>query len=355
MRLPIRFSTVAVAAVVGFVIAVVYIADRELSRSGGDRVLSTSLWCIAAVTLGVLTVAVFHERRLSRRMAERSAELERLSQELLQANRAKSEFLATVSHELRTPLNAIVGFVDLMRDGVYGELTPRQVAPVERIEGSATHLRHLVDQILDLAKIAAGRVELHIEPVDLRPFILDVAADIEPLVNEKGLVLTLGVGGTLPRLRTDPTHLRQILVNLLGNAIKYTPAGGIDLRARVVPGRDVPPTLHRPEQVTARIADSPVAGLHAAAGNASCVAIHVADTGIGIGEPHRQRIFEEFEQIDPEPGSDSGNRGTGLGLSISRRLARVLGGDITLESELQKGSTFTVWLPVDPVDALANH
>jgi two-component system sensor histidine kinase/response regulator len=303
----------------------------------------------------VLTVAVFHERRLSRRVAERSAELERLSQELLQANRAKSEFLATVSHELRTPLNAIVGFVDLMRDGVYGELTPRQVAPVERIEASATHLRHLVDQILDLAKIAAGRVELHIEPVDLRPFILDVAADIEPLVNEKGLVLTLGVGGTLPRLRTDPTHLRQILVNLLGNAIKYTHAGGIDLRARVVPVRDVPPTLHRPEPVAARIADSPVAGLGAAAGDASCVAIHVADTGIGIGEPHRQRIFEEFEQIEPGPGSDSGNRGTGLGLSISRRLARVLGGDITLESELQKGSTFTVWLPVDPVDALANR
>jgi signal transduction histidine kinase len=231
MRVPIRFSTVAVAAVAGFVIAVVSIANRELSRSGGDRVLSTSLWCIAAVTLGVLTVAVLHERRLSRRVAERSAELERLSQELLQANRAKSEFLATVSHELRTPLNAIVGFVDLMRDGVYGELTPRQVAPVERIEASATHLRHLVDQILDLAKITAGRVELHIEPVELRPFILDVAADIEPLVNEKGLVLTLGVGGTLPRLRTDPTHLRQILVNLLGNAIKYTDAGSIDLRA----------------------------------------------------------------------------------------------------------------------------
>jgi two-component system sensor histidine kinase/response regulator len=355
MRVPIRFSTVAVAAVAGFVIAVVSIANRELSRSGGDRVLSTSLWCIAAVTLGVLTVAVLHERRLSRRVAERSAELERLSQELLQANRAKSEFLATVSHELRTPLNAIVGFVDLMRDGVYGELTPRQVAPVERIEASATHLRHLVDQILDLAKITAGRVELHIEPVELRPFILDVAADIEPLVNEKGLVLTLGVGGTLPRLRTDPTHLRQILVNLLGNAIKYTDAGSIDLRARVVAARDVPATLHRPGHVTTRIADSPVAVVRAATGDASCVAIHVADTGIGIEVPHRQRIFDEFEQIDAGPRSDSAHRGTGLGLSISRRLARVLGGDITLESELHKGSTFTVWLPVDPVDVPANH
>lgn len=354
MRLPIRFSTVAVAAVVGFVIAVVYIADRELSRSGGDRVLRTSLWCIAAVTLGVLTVAVLHERRLSRRMAERSIELERLSDELLRANRAKSEFLATVSHELRTPLNAIVGFVDLMRDGVYGELTPRQVAPVERIEASATHLRHLVDQILDLAKITAGRLELHMEPVELRPFVLDVAADIEPLINEKGLVLTLGIGAGLPRLRTDPTHLRQILVNLLGNAIKYTPAGAIDLRARAVAACDVPLTLHRPAPITARIADAPVASAGASLGDLAWVAIHVADTGVGIAEAHRQRIFEEFEQIDPGPRGDSTNRGTGLGLSISRRLARALGGDITLESELQKGSVFTIWLPVDPVDRVVS-
>jgi signal transduction histidine kinase len=350
MRLPIRFSTVAVASVVGFVIAVVYIADRELSRSGGDRVLRTSLWCIAAVTLAVLTVAVLHERRLSRRMAERSIELERLSDELLRANRAKSEFLATVSHELRTPLNAIVGFVDLMRDGVYGELSPRQAAPVERIEASATHLRHLVDQILDLAKITAGRLEVYTEPVDLRPFMLDIAADIEPLINEKGLALTVGVGAALPRLRTDPTHLRQILVNLLGNAIKYTPRGGIDLRARMVAPRDVPATLHRPTPVVARITDSPVAGAGSIPGEAAWLAIQVRDTGIGIAEPNRQRIFDEFEQIDAGPRTDAASRGTGLGLSISRRLARLLGGDITLESEIHQGSVFTVWLPVDAVD-----
>jgi signal transduction histidine kinase len=355
MRLPIRFSTVAVAAVVGFVIAVVSIADRELSRSGGDRVLRTSLWCIAAVTLAVLTVAVLHERRLSRRMAERSIELERLSDELLRANRAKSEFLATVSHELRTPLNAIVGFVDLMRDGVYGELSARQAAPVERIEASATHLRHLVDQILDLAKITAGRLEVYTEPVDLRPFVLDIAADIEPLIHEKGLALTVGVGATLPRLRTDPTHLRQILVNLLGNAIKYTPQGGIELHARVVVPREVPATLHRPAPVTARIADSPVAGAGASPRDAAWVAIHVRDTGIGIAEPDRQRIFDEFEQVAAGPQSDSANRGTGLGLSISRRLARLLGGDITVESELHSGSVFTVWLPVDPVELAATR
>lgn len=350
MRFPIRFSTLAVAAVVGFVAAVVYIADRELAKSGGDRGLRIGLWSVGLVTLSVLTLAVLHERRLVRRMAERSTELERLSGELLRANRMKSEFLANVSHELRTPLNAIVGFVDLMRDGVYGELTPRQVAPVERIEASASHLRHLVDQVLDLAKMTAGRLEVDTEPVDVRPFILDVAADVEPLVNEKGLVLTLAIGPALPRLRTDPTHLRQILVNLLGNAVKYTHHGGIALRARVVPVHEAPPTLHRPAPVTSRIADAPVAGSGTTHHGSAWVTIQVSDTGIGIAEPDLDRVFDEFEQIDAGSRGDSALRGTGLGLAISRRLARLLGGDITLESELRRGSTFTVWLPVDAVD-----
>ena len=119
----------------------------------------------------------------------------------------KNDFLANVSHELRTPLNAIVGFVDLLREGVYGDLSPRQVKPVERIEASANHLRHLVDQILDLAKMAAGRLDVHAETLDVRPFILDVASEVESLVNEKSLSLSLVMGGSLPRIRTDPTHL----------------------------------------------------------------------------------------------------------------------------------------------------
>ena len=350
MRFAIRFSTLTFAAVVAFVITVVYIADRELARSGGDHALRIGLWSMAAVTLLALTLSVFHDRRQGRRMAERSAELERLSGELLRANRAKSEFLANVSHELRTPLNAIVGFVDLMRDGVYGELSPRQAAPVERIEASASHLRHLVDQILDLAKITAGRLEVDTESIDLRPFILDVAADVEPLATEKGLTLTLAVGAGLPRLRTDPTHLRQILVNLLGNAVKYTATGGIELRARVVPTADIPPTLHRPTPLPSRIADAPVAAAGTAHAASAWVAILVSDTGIGIAARDRERIFDEFEQIDAGPRGDSARRGTGLGLAISRRLARLLGGDISLESEVAKGSTFTTWIPVDAID-----
>jgi signal transduction histidine kinase len=247
----------------------------------------------------------------------------------------KSEFLANVSHELRTPLNAIVGFVDLLREGVYGELAPRQVKPVERIEASANHLRHLVDQILDLAKMAAGRLEIHTEGIDLRPFVLDVASEIESLVSEKGLSLSLVMGAALPRIRTDPTHLRQILVNLLGNAVKYTNEGGIVIRTRLV---DTLPD------------SGPLSADRPSYPSNPWIGIQVIDTGIGIQPADQSRIFEEFEQVDAGPRGHSAERGTGLGLSISRRLAALIGGMVELESEPGKGSTFTLWLPVDPVD-----
>src|SRR6476619_3748005 len=170
---------------------------------------------VGAVVLG-LALVLQHERRQAARLVERSRELERLSSELLRANRMKNDFLANVSHELRTPLNAIVGFVDLLREGVYGDLSPRQVKPVERIEASANHLRHLVDQILDLAKMAAGRLEVHRESLDLRSFLLDVVSEVESLAREKGLSLSVNLESSVSRIRCDPLHLRQILMNLLG-------------------------------------------------------------------------------------------------------------------------------------------
>src|SRR5688572_13863039 len=214
--------------------------DRWLIRVTHARSfeqLRMILWIVGLTALGFLVYSSLYERQRAARSDERSRELERLSAELLRANRAKSEFLANVSHELRTPLNAIVGFVDLLRDGVYGNLAPRQTGPVERIAASATHLRHLVDQVLDLAKITAGRLEVQTDVVDLRAFVLAVASEMESLVTERGLTLSLGVGATLPRLRTDPTHLRQILVNLIGNAIKYTPQGTVAVRASIVDSR----------------------------------------------------------------------------------------------------------------------
>jgi signal transduction histidine kinase len=306
-----------------------------------DRWTGLIGWIISLATVLGLALLLRHERRQARSLVERSKELERLSSELLRVNRMKSEFLANVSHELRTPLNAIVGFVDLLREGVYGELAPRQVKPVERIEASANHLRHLVDQVLDLAKMAAGRLEIHTETIDLRPFVLDVASEIESLVSEKGLSLSLVMGAALPRIRTDPTHLRQILMNLLGNAVKYTNEGGIVIRTRLV---DSLPDSGQPTSTQVTQERSPHSGTQ-------WIGIQVIDTGIGIDPADQTRIFEEFEQVDAGPRGNSAERGTGLGLPISRRLAALIGGIVELESELGKGSTFTLWMPIDPVES----
>lgn len=291
------------------------------------------VYLVVSAVVTALALLLWHERRQAARLAERSRELERLSSELLRANRMKNDFLANVSHELRTPLNAIVGFVDLLREGVYGDLSPRQVKPVERIEASANHLRHLVDQILDLAKMAAGRLDVHAESLDIRPFILDVASEVESLVNEKSLSLSLVMGGSLPKIRSDPTHLRQILVNLIGNAVKYTDTGSIVVKTRVL-------------SHAAALGDGlPEVVAAANASVTSWVSIQVIDSGIGIAVTDQERVFEEFEQVDAGPRADSPHRGTGLGLAISRRLARLLGGDLLLASEPGKGSTFTLWLP----------
>jgi signal transduction histidine kinase len=317
-----------------------------------SRSLRWGLWTLGVMGVLFLALGLLREQQRAIQVADRSVELERLYSDVKRANQAKSEFLANVSHELRTPLNAIVGFVELLRDGFYGDLSPRQVPPVDRIAASATHLRHLVDQVLDIAKIAAGRLEVHSETIVLRPFVLNVASELESLVSEKGLAFSITVGASLPRVRTDPTHLRQILINLIGNAVKYTPAGTVSVRARLVgappgPGATpVPPRITPPgsEEVGSRAlqARAPRSG--------TWVALQVVDSGVGIAAADLDRIFDEFEQVNAGPRGDSMQRGTGLGLAISRRLARLLGGEISVESEIGRGSTFTVWLPVNPAD-----
>lgn len=307
-------------------------ADQYLADLDGPR---AAVWTALAVSMVAVTVVFAYERRQARRIEDRSRELEQLSAELYRANRAKAEFLASVSHELRTPLAAIVGFVDLLRDGSYGELTPRQRGPVERIESSANHLRELVEQVLDLAKMAAGRLEVHAEPVQLRAFIIDVVSEVEPLVAARGLAFNIHVPASLPRVMTDVSHLRRILVNLLGNAIKFTRTGSVGVRAAPVSDHDLAAAMG----VAGR---RPLLGAHG-----SWIAVQVTDTGVGIAEADLDRIFEDFEQVNAGPRADSERRGTGLGLTISRRLARVLGGDISVASEPGRGSVFTLWLPAD--------
>jgi signal transduction histidine kinase len=320
--------------------AIAYAGDAmqlDIAHTGSGGLLRTTLWLLGVIALVALTASLLRERRHALSLAGRTSELERLYQEVARSNRMKSEFLANVSHELRTPLNAVVGFVEMLREGVYGELTPRQALPVDRIAASATHLRHLVDRLLDIAKIAAGRLEVHPEPLVLRPFVLNVASEMESLVSERGLALSIGVSATLPRIRTDQTHLRQILINLIGNAVKYTAAGSITIDARVF---GTAAGAHPAPEATPEIGAPPDRGR-------PWIALLVTDTGVGIAPADTERIFDEFEQVNAGARTDSARRGTGLGLAISRRLARLLGGDLTVVSELGRGSTFTVWLPVD--------
>lgn len=343
-----------------------------VAHSEPSRYVRFALWSLGILAIAFLVTGFRRERRQAEDMAKRSAQLEQLYREVRDASRIKSEFLANVSHELRTPLNAIVGFVEMLRDGVYGELGPRQAQPVERIAASANHLRHLVDQVLDIAKMAAGRLEVHPEPVVLRPFVLNIVSELESLISEKGLTLSITIGTTLPRVRTDPTHLRQIIVNLVGNAVKYTTTGGIAVRARLIgvgtpvranvagsqirsPETPRPPVSRSPQDTTRPEEDGSLATIAALAARAPrsdrpWLALQVSDTGIGIAPEDQERIFEEFEQVNAGPRGDSMRRGTGLGLSISRRLARLLGAELTVESEIGRGSTFTLWLPVDPAD-----
>ena len=314
--------------------------------------LRWGLWTFGGLGVLLLAVGLYREQQRAVQVAGRSMELERLYSDVKRANQAKSEFLANVSHELRTPLNAIVGFVELLRDGFYGDLSPRQIPPVDRIAASATHLRHLVDQVLDIAKIAAGRLEVHPETIVLRPFVLNVASELESLVSEKGLAFSITVGASLPRVRTDPTHLRQILINLIGNAVKYTPAGTVSVRARLLggpPDSNVHMTPTRSSIIGADDASARTL-LARAPRSGTWVVLQVVDSGVGIAPSDLERIFDEFEQVNAGPRGDSMQRGTGLGLAISRRLARLLGGDVSVESELGRGSTFTVWLPVNPAD-----
>ncbi len=304
-------------------------------QSGVQAILTAPIvWLLMLAGAVVFALTLRHERSQARRLSERSRELEHLSSELIRVNRMKSEFLANVSHELRTPLNAIVGFADLLSEGIYGELTSRQMKPIERIEASATHLRHLVDQILDLTKMAAGRVELQSDAIDLSAFILDVVSEVESLMSEKNLAASIAVSSALPRIHTDPSHLRQILVNLIGNAVKYTERGSVTVRARLATDSEL---SHLPGAVA-------FSGTKA---GTPWVAIQVIDTGYGIAAGDQARIFEEFEQVNSGSRGDSSARGTGLGLAISRRLSHVLGGEITVRSEVEKGSTFTLWLPSD--------
>jgi signal transduction histidine kinase len=228
------------------------------------------------------------------------------------ANMLKSEFLASMSHELRTPINAVLGHTANLIDGIYGDVAPAQDEMLKRIRAAAHHLLALINDILDLARIEAGKMPLRVETVHLRAVIIELAQQVEPMVRTKGLTYSSVVSEDCGPIVTDRTKLKQVLLNLLSNAIKFTQRGGITVRV------------------------SP-------AGSAG-VRISVTDTGVGIRPRDLEVIWEDFRQVDPVFVRE--HSGTGLGLSITRKLLQRLGGSVALESEYGRGTTFTVTLPV---------
>ena len=269
--------------------------EAHYTRGGAD------LWLrLTAVKLGD-GVAVGFSDITRRKRAEEERE---------KAIAARSRFYANMSHELRTPINAVLGYNDLLLAGVYGPLSATQLNGIERSQKAAHHLLELVNDVLDLSKLEAGKMELLIEPVHILPLVDDLFTTIRPLAEERGSELILQEEHCSNSISTDPRRVRQILLNLLSNAIKF--GGG--------------------KPVEVRCSGTPEGG----------VRITVTDRGIGIAPDDLSRVFEEFVQI-----GDGAQRGTGLGLPISRRLAELLGGSLEAESVPGEGSTFCLCLPAE--------
>jgi PAS domain S-box-containing protein len=248
--------------------------------------------------------------------ARKQAELElrKAMQQAEEATRAKSQFLANMSHELRTPLNAVIGITEMLEEDAEDLGQEDFIEPLRRIRGAGSHLLHLINEILDLSKIEAGRLELHEEEIDVKQLIDEIAMTAAPLADRNGNRLEIRCPDDIGSMRADLTRVRQVLLNLLSNACKFTEKGEVGLAVASV-----------------------------GAGNAAALTFTVSDSGIGMSPEQVAKLFQDFSQADSSTTRKYG--GTGLGLAISRRLCRLMGGDVTVESAPGAGSTFTARLP----------
>jgi signal transduction histidine kinase len=261
---------------------------------------------------------------LERCIAERTWELSQAKDAAESADRLKSAFLATMSHELRTPLNSIIGFTGIVLQGLAGPLNDEQATQLGMVRDSSRHLLALINDVLDISKIEAGQLKVAAAPFDLAASIRKVAAIAGPLADKKGLELSVRVAPGVGPMVGDARRVEQVMLNLLGNAIKFTEAGSVKLE--VAPADDLSP-----------------AGLTQPA-----VRLTVADTGIGIKPEDEALLFAPFRQVESDLSRQ--HEGTGLGLAICKKLVELMGGTIKVESKWQQGSVFSVTLPLNPVN-----
>lgn len=252
--------------------------------------------------------------QLEAMVADRTRELHKAKDRAERASHAKTDFLASMSHELRTPLNAVIGYSEILLEEAEENGMEAATVDIERIRTAGKHILALINDILDLTKIEAGKMEISVERASIADLIEDAVTVCRRLIDDNGNTCTVEYAGAVPELDTDVTKLRQALINLIGNAAKFTRSGRITVTVRSMQ-RD----------------------------SSDWIEIAVADTGIGIAEKHHENIFDEFQRGDSNVARHHG--GTGLGLALSCRLMRLLGGDISLQSAAGSGSVFTISLP----------
>lgn len=278
--------------------------------------------------LGVI-FDVTERKSMEQELQARADELARANQALAEANRYKTEFLANLSHELRTPLNAILGFTDLCESGAAGPLNPTQLGYARDVAASGRQMLALVNNLIDIARYEAGRLELHLAPLDISAALQGWVGQFQREAEQRGIRLELECGPAHGVVEVDETRLRQMLAHLLSNALKFTPYGGV---VRVRAGK-----------VACSRGEAPAAGCPCPCDAEASLRIAVCDTGIGISPEEIPRLFQPFAQLDG--GLDRRAGGTGIGLALALRLARLHGGCLVAQGEPGKGSCFEARLP----------